>query len=49
MVEIILAIITTVMTIIATFTGAIVVRQSNCNDNTCIDIVMETEPEKEKE
>ena len=46
MLEIVLAIITAVLTVVTTFTGAIAIRKSTCNDNTCIDIVMQTEPEK---
>ena len=47
MLEIMLAVITCITTIIATFTGALAVRNSKCESKClkCVDIIMETEPE----
>ena len=44
MIEIILIIITGIITLITPFVGAIAIKKSTCNNNTCCDIVMETEP-----
>ena len=44
MIEIILIIITGIVALITSFVGAIAIQKSSCQDNTCCDIVMETEP-----
>lgn len=43
MLEILLAIITGILTIITTFTGALAIKNSQCNSECC-DVILETEP-----
>ena len=43
-IEIILIIITGVLTIISSLASAVAIKKSSCNDNSCVDVVLQTEP-----
>ena len=46
MLEILLAVITGILTVVSTFVGAIAVRKSKCTSECC-DIVLQTEPKED--
>ena len=49
MIEIILAIITGILTIITTFGGAVVIQKCNSQSECCSDIVLQTSPNEDTE
>ena len=48
MLEIVLGVITGLLTVISTFVGAIAVRKSKCHSECC-DVVLQTEPKEEED